>query len=289
MSKKAVLYIGVVLIVALFFLANSATGAEIEDKLSRIIRQELGLDSEVYQVIETEYQGEKVVLIVIFGSEKAQRSKLGSDIKSGLRKYEGESPVAISVLTRNKDASFRPYALRIIQNGETSQANEIIGITDGFKEGKMPEKVPVEGKDFWGSKGIITLGSSFDSTTPFKVKYGTSSAHFNLGTPGAIQEEETGLGEKSEKSGETKETEDLENQATGIEDSEDSSVSDRGGESSEDLENQATGTEDYEDRNDSDRRGESSPPVSSRNSKSGQGLSLLALGGALLAITLSIL
>lgn len=262
MSKKSVLYIGVVLIVALFFLANSAAGQKIEDKLSRTVELELGLDSEVYQVIETEYQGEKVVLIVILGSEKAQRSKLGSDIKSGLRKYEGETPVAISVLTRTKDVRFRPYALRIIQNGQTSQATEIIGITDGFKEGKVPEKVPIEGKDFWGSKGIITLGSSFDSTTPFKIKYGTSSANFALGTTGinATQEEETELGKKS---GETQETEDLENQATGIEDSEDS--------------------------NGSDSRGESSPPVSSGNSKSGQGLALLAQLGTLLAITFSLL
>lgn len=266
MSKKTVLYIGVVLIIALFFLANSAAGEKIEDKLSRIIKLELGLDSEVYQVIETEYQGEKVVLVVIFGNEKAYNSSLGSDIKSGLRKHEGETPVAISALTRNKDASFRPYALRIIQNGQTSQANQVIGITDGFTEGRMPEKVPIEGKVFWGSKGIITLGSSFDSTTPFKIKYGTTSASFALGPARTTQEEP----EMGEMSGEREKTE-LENQ------------------DNQELENQASGMEAYEDNNNSDRSEESSPPVSNRSSKSGQGLALLAQLGTLLAITLSLL
>ncbi|MBS3786758.1 hypothetical protein KGY79_01015 [Candidatus Bipolaricaulota bacterium] len=260
MSKKTVLYIGVVLVVGLVFLANSATGSEIEDKLTRIVRMELGLAPEVYNVIETEYQGEKVILIVIFGgNEKAQRSKLGPDIKSGLKKYEGMSPVAISVLTRDKDVEFQPYALRIMQNGRTSQANQIIGITDGFKEGRMPEKVPIQGKVFWGSKGIITLGSSFDSTTPFRIKYGTKSANFALGPSGTAQQGETELGETPQENEQTK------------------------------LENEKTGMEDYEDSNVSEQRDESSPPVSSSSSKSGQGLSLLVQLATLLAITFSFL
>lgn len=260
MSKKTVLCIGVVLVVGLFFLANSATGSEIEDKLTRVVRMELGLSPEVYNVIETEYQGDKVVLIVIFGgNKKVQRSKLGSDIKSGLRKYKGKSPVAISVLSRNKDVKFQPYALRIIQDGRTSQAKKIIGLTDGFKEGKMPEKVPIQGKVFWGSKGLITLGSSFDSTTPFKIKYGSSSANFALETTGTTQEGETELGKTTQENDKTK----LENEKTDMEDDEDSKVS--------------------------EEKDGNSPPVSSSSSKSGQGLALLFQLGTLLAVTFSLL
>ncbi|MFW6006009.1 MAG: hypothetical protein ACOC9A_01040, partial [Candidatus Bipolaricaulota bacterium] len=222
MSKKNLLYIGVALIVTLFFLANTAAGEKIEDKLSRIIKLELGLDEEIYQVIETDYQGEKVVLVVIFGNEKAYNSSLGSDLKSGLREHEGETPVAISALTSNKDVSFRPYAVRIIQNGQTSQADQVFGITDGFTEGRMPEEVPIEGKTFWGSKGIITLGSSFDSTTPFEIKYGNTSASFALESTGTTEEEpERGeISEEDEQTGFKDEDEqtDTEDEQTGFKD-----------------------------------------------------------------------
>ncbi|MFB6290228.1 MAG: hypothetical protein ABEJ25_00650 [Candidatus Bipolaricaulia bacterium] len=252
MSKKSVLLVGIVLIITLLFLTNFARAGEIEDKLSRVIRLKLGLDSEVYRVVETEYQGTPVVLVVIFGNKKALNSSLGSDIKAGLKKYESETPVAISVLTKKSDAKFRPYALRIIQNGQSTRANKIVGITEGFKEGKMPEKVPIAGKVFWGSKGIITLGSSFDPTTPFKIKYGATSANFAL---------------SSTKQKATKpEASELTNQKS-------KDVS------SEEME-EGKATED-KDLN--------SPPVSEKSSKTGQGLALLAQLGTLLAVTFSLL
>jgi hypothetical protein len=260
LSKKSVVYVGVALLVTLLFLSSFASGEAVDDKLSRVIRLKLGLDSEVYRVIETEYQGDKVVLVVIYGNEKAQNSSLGSDIKSGLRKYESESPVAISALTRNKDASFRPYALRVIQNGQSSQAKRIIGLTNGFKEGKMPEKVPIDGKEFYGSKGIITLGSSFDPTVPFRIKYGTTSAHFSLTPRQPRQKEEPEMAEA------TQETED-----SGLK--------------------EPSGREEFNSSSETSEGKEfnSSAPISNRNSKSGQGMALLAQFGALLAITLSLL
>ena len=254
LSKKSVFYIGVILIVALFVLSNFAAGERIEDKLSRVIKLELGLDSDIYRVVETEYQGEKVVLVVIFGNEKAQKSSLGNDIKAGLREYQGKSPVAISVLTRDKEAKFQPYALRVIQNGQTTQVNRVIGITDGFKDGNMPEKVPIDGKVFWGSKGIITLGSSFNPTTPFKIKYGTRSVSFTL----ASQPKE------SPQTAEVKQKNKEESRSL------------MGGES--EIE---TGKESQEK--------DLKSPISSSKSKSGQGLALLAQFGTLLAITLSFL
>lgn len=259
MSKKSVLYVGVTVLVTLLFLSSFAAGEAVDDKLSRVIRLKLGLDSDVYRVIETEYQGDKVVLVVIFGNEKAQNSSLGSDIKSGLRKYESESPVAISALTRNKDARFRPYALRVIQNGQSSQANKIIGLTNGFKEGKMPEKVPIDGKEFWGSKGIITLGSSFDPSVPFRIKYGTTSAHFAL-APQRQEKEEPEMAEATKKSEEE----------SGIKET-------------------SEGKEFNSSNDPSEGREFNSSPISNRNSKSGQGMALLAQFGALLAITLSLL
>ncbi len=250
MSKKNVLYVGLVLLVGLFLIANLAAGEEIEEKLSRVIRLKLGLDSDVYRVVEAEYQGEKIVLVVIFGSEKAQNSSLGTDIKSGLRQYEGKTPVAISVLTRNQNASFRPYALRIIQNGETSQANQIIGITEGFNQGELPEKVPIDDKVFWGSKGIITLGSSFDPTIPFQIKYGTTSTNFALSSPQKKEPKAVELTQNQESETQMNES----------------------------------GT-----RERSEREELNSSPISSGNSQSGQGLDLLAQFGTLLAITLSFL
>ncbi len=257
MSKKSVLYLGVILVVSLFLLVNSAAGEEIEDKLSSIIQQRLGLDSGIYQVIETEYQRERVVLVVIFGDERVYRSSLGSDIKSKLKEHEGENPVAISVLTRNREVDFQPYALRIIQNGEASQANKVFGITNGFKEGRLPEKVPIDDEVFWGSKGVITLGSSFDTSAPFRIKYGTTSAHFSLGTPQAEVQQE----EKQELSKETPE------EGEGLQ--------------SQEFQESETSSPEREER--------SSPPVSNKSSKSGQGMALLAQFGTLLAITLSFL
>jgi len=253
LSKKSVLYIGVVLIVALFVLSNFALGEGIEDKLSRVIKLKLGLDSDIYRVVETEYQGEKVVLVVIFGNEKAQRSSLGNDIKSGLREYQGKSPVAISVLTRDKEAKFQPYALRIIQNGQCTQFNKIIGITEGFKAGNMPEKVPIDGKVFWGSKGIVTLGSSFDPTTPFKIKYGTRSVSFAMAS----------RTKESPKTAEVKQENKEESRSL-------------------------MGESEIETGKESQEKDLKSP-ISSSKSKSGQGLALLAQFGTLLAITLSFL
>ena len=246
------------MLVALFLMANLASAQSIEDKLSRVIKLKLGLDSEIYRVIETEYQGEKVVLVVIFGNEKALNSSLGNDIKTGLRKYEAKSPVAISVLTRNKDANFRPYALRVIQNGNTSQVNQIIGITEGFKQGNMPEKVPIDGKVFWGSKGIITLGSSFDPSVPFSIKYGTASADFALTMP---SQRESASVEVQEQREQQKRTE--------------TQIQER--------------TNDTRTQRSPGAKDSNSPPISNRNSKSGQGLALLAQFGTLLAITLSLL
>lgn len=263
LSKKSVLYVGFLLLISLFLLVNSVAGESIEDKLSNIIQQRLGLDPGIYQVIETEYQGERVVLVVIFGNEKVYRSSLGSDIKSKLKKHERETPVAISVLTRNREVKFQPYALRIIQNDETSQANQVVGITDGFKDGELPEKVPIDDEVFWGSKGVITLGSSFDTSTPFRIKYGTTSASFSLGTPQAQVQQE----EKQELSEEAppKEGEGLQSQ--------------------EFQESESPSPETSSPR----REERSSPPVSNRSSRSGQGMALLAQLGTLLAITLSFL
>lgn len=252
MSKKKVLLIGVLALLILSLFATLVTGEQIKDKLSKVIRLKLGLDSGIYRVIETEYQDEKVILVAIFGDEKAQDSSLGKDIKSGLRKYEEKTPVAISILSRNKDVQFHPYALRVIQNGESGRAKDIIGITENFKDGDLPERVPIEGKVFWGSKGIITLGEAFDPATPFKIKYGTTGASFNLPSV-----KEPGPEKASEKE------EDIDVKKEGSDDQ---------------------GLTPGEPSDGS--RGNSTPPASS---KSGQGFALLAQFGTLLAITLSLL
>lgn len=179
MSKKSLVLIGAVVVSLLLLSSLIATGEQVSDKLSRVISTRLGLDANIYRVIETEYQGERVILIAIFGNKRALNSSLGSDIKSGIRNNVNENPIAISVLTRNKDARFHPYALRIAQGGEKKRPKALIGITDGFKDGAMPEKVPIEGEVFWGSKGIITLGESFNSSASFSVEYGTSGASFS--------------------------------------------------------------------------------------------------------------
>lgn len=201
MSRKGFLVFSVVLLSLILVNASLAMGQDISTKLSRVIRVELELDSDVYRVIETEYRGEKVILIAIFGNDKALNSSLNSDIKSAIRQNREETPLAISVLTRNKQTKFHPYALRIVQNNEESSPKNVIGITDGFNDGAMPEKVPIEGEEFWGSKGIITLGADFDTSSPFNLKYGTASAHFSL--PGQETEmdkvkegEEESLGER---------------------------------------------------------------------------------------------
>lgn len=178
-KKKSLVLIGAVAVSLLLLSSLIATGEQVSDKLSRVIRTRLGLDANIYRVIETEYQGERVILIAIFGNKRALNSSLGSDIKSGIRNNINENPIAISVLTRNKDARFHPYALRIAQGGEKKRPKALIGITDGFKEGAMPEKVPIEGEVFWGSKGIITVGGSFDSSASFSVEYGTSGVSFS--------------------------------------------------------------------------------------------------------------
>ncbi len=180
MSKKSLVLIGAIVVSLLLLSSLIATGDQVSDKLSRVIRTRLGLDANIYRVIETEYQGERVILIAIFGNKKALSSSLGTDIKSGIRNNLKDNPIAISVLTRNKDARFHPYALRIVQNGEKKRPKDLIGITNGFREGAMPEKVPIEGETFWGSKGIITLGESFDSSSSFSVKYGTSGVKFSM-------------------------------------------------------------------------------------------------------------
>lgn len=199
-KKKSLVLIGAVVVSLLLLSSLIATGEQVSDKLSRVIRTRLGLDASVYRVIETEYQGERVILIAIFGNERALNSSLGSDIKSGIRNNMDKNPIAISVLTRNKEALFHPYALRIAQGGEKKRPKALIGITDGFKEGAMPERVPIEGEVFWGSKGIITLGGGFNGSTSFSVEYGTSGASFS---PLDQASQETKQVKSQEKTGES--------------------------------------------------------------------------------------
>lgn len=180
MTKKRLVFIGAIAVSLLLLSSLIVTGDEVSDKLSRVISTRLGLEANIYRVIETEYQGERVILIAIFGNKRALNSSLGSDIKTGIRNNLEKNPVAISVLTRNKDAQFHPYALRIVQGGEKKRPKDIIGVTNSFQEGAMPEKVPIEGEVFWGSKGVVTLGESFDSSSSFTVEYGTSGASFSL-------------------------------------------------------------------------------------------------------------
>ena len=116
----------------------------------------------------------------------------------------------------------------------------------------MQTKVPIEGKVFWGSKGIITLGESFDETKPFKIKYGTMSANFAFTSPQSKRE----TGKVAEEKAESK-----------MESSQGSNES----KSQEVSPKRNTG------------------PYSSPKSKSGQGMALLAMFGTLLGITLSFL
>ena len=254
MPKKIIFVIGIAVLVSLIGASFLVSAQQIGDKLSRVMKLRLGLDSDIYRVIETEYQGEKLVFIAILGDEKAQSSSLGTDIKSGLREYREKTPVAISVLSQNKEARFHPYALRITQEGESFRPKNLIGITNEFKQGAMPTKVPIEGEVFWGGKGIITLGVDFDLSLPFEIKYGTKSVRF----PGKSVSEP----EAREFTDEKPETEPAKPDAF-------------------------KGSSQENSTQKPENPGRNRAPV--RNSGRGQGLALLAQLGTLLAITLSFL
>lgn len=164
--------------VVLFSLSLGTVGSEVTDKLSRVIHLKAGLDSDLFRVIETKYQGERLILIVIYGSERALNSDLVSPIKSAFRKYSGQNPLAITVLSKSKATQFHPYALRAIRGDEKLSIKNITGITEGFLEGDMPKKVPIGDETFWGSMGVVTLGEDFKVKSPFEVHYGTRSASF---------------------------------------------------------------------------------------------------------------
>lgn len=263
MSIKKVFIIWVVVLVALSSFVALSAGSQIEDKLSRVISRKLGLNSGIYRVIETEYQGDRLILVAIFGVDSAQNSSLGQDIKKGLRNNREKNPVAISILSRNQDVKFHPYALRVIQNGESGRVNKVIGLTEGFKNGALPERVPIEGKVFWGSKGIITLGESFDPTTPFEIKYGTTSASFSLSQRREPVRQEVS-GEKEQE------------QVTGFKE--------------EGSESQGQGLKPSEPSSEPSGETPNNPPSQRRpRSGAGQGFALLAQFGTLLALTLSLL
>ena len=246
----------------IFTLVLGAASSEMTDKLTRVVKLKLGLSPDLFQVIETEYQSERLIMIVIYGSEEALDSSLGNDIKRAFQKYRSQNPVAVSVLTRSKESQFHPYAVRIIQGDEKTPAKEIVGITDGFLDGKMPEKVPMEGKTFWGSKGIMTLGEDFDINKPFKVRYGTASANFSL----------AGLQQPQVASPESQPDQpDLNNPP-----------SNPPADSSSNTMNNPNNP-----GGNSNQPGPGNSPLN--NSKQGQGLALLAELGALLLVTLSLL
>jgi len=255
LSKKGAVRLGVITLVLLFLCYSMVIGQDITGKLSRVIRVELELNSDVYRVIETEYRGQRLILIAIFGNNKALNSSLGQDIKAGLRENMSETPLAISVLSRDKGVKFHPYALRVIQGNEETSPKDVIGITEDFKNGAMPERVPIDNEVFWGSKGIITLGADFDTSSSFNLKYGSSSAHFSL--PGQETEMDQVMEGKDESPGE--------------------SIGDTGKSPNESEGLSGTGSS-------------SPPPPSSGNSGTGGGfIALLAQLGALLLITASFL
>lgn len=262
MSKKGVVRLGVVALVLLVLCYSAVIGQDMTGKLSRVIRVELELSSDVYRVIETEYRGQRLILIAIFGNNKALNSSLGQDIKAGLKENMSETPLAISVLSRDKEVKFHPYALRVIQGDEETSPKDVIGITEDFKNGAMPERVPIDNEVFWGGKGIITLGADFDTSTSFNVKYGTSSAHFSL--PSQETEMDTVMEGKGE---------------SGKEESPGESIEDTDTDTSPNESEGLSGTD-----------SSSSPPPSGNNPGTGGGfIALLAQLGALLLITASFL
>ncbi|MFW6006251.1 MAG: hypothetical protein ACOC9A_02295 [Candidatus Bipolaricaulota bacterium] len=265
MSKRRILAIGAIGFSLLILFTFLVTGDEVSGKLSQVITSRLGLSSDVYRVIETEYQGERVILIAIYGSDRALDSSLGEDIKSGLQENMDESPIALSVLTRKKDAKFHPYAVRVLQGDEKKRPKNMIGITEGFKDGQMPEKVPIEDEVFWGSKGIITLGDGFDASSPFKVKYGSSSADFSLGDEVIRQEEK--VTEEKEVTEEKPET----------------------GESGLKAAEPKTESRGEDSSSDSETPSDSGQNSAVSDSRTGQGATLLASLATLLSITLSFL
>ncbi|MFP3952837.1 MAG: hypothetical protein ACOC88_01530 [Candidatus Bipolaricaulota bacterium] len=254
------LLVGLILLSGVLVLASD----EMSDKLTRVVKHQLGLESDTFEVIETEYQGDTLILIAIYGPERAQDSSLGEDIKDALMEYKDQHPVAISVLSQNKNTKFQPYAIRVSQNGEKLSVKNVVGLTEGFDSGKMPEEIPIEGKTFWGSKGVVTLGEDFSPSESFSVQYGTRSASFS------------GTGESQQVSSPpTPSSDSSESVNPSTEPNPDTS--------SESV-NPST-----EPNPDTSSSGSSDDLPATGSSKAGQGMTLLGLGGALLLMTLSLL
>lgn len=249
-----VLLAGLVVFSGTLGLANG----EISSRLAEVVQYRLGLAPDFFEVIETEYQGERLILIVIYGSERVQNSSLGNEIKDALTEHQGQNPVAISVLSRNKEAKFQPYAIRVLQNGEKLSVREVVGLTEGFADGKMPEKVPIEDKTFWGSKGVVTLGENFNAEEAFQVKYGTSTASFSGISKGLSQVSNPSVSSEGQ--------------------DQDVNPNTNMGPSSNANQDGETGNQ-------------HSPPnqPSGSNSKAEHGFTLFSLGGTLLLLTLSLL
>ncbi len=274
------LLVGLILSTGAFALASD----EMSDKLARVVKYQLGLESDLFEVIETDYQDETLILIAIYGSERAQNSSLGNDIKDALMEYRDENPVAISVLSENKNTKFQPYAIRVFQNGEKLSVNNVVGLTEGFDSGKMPEKVPIEEKTFWGSKGVVTLGDDFSPSAPFSVQYGTRSASFSgfsgEGEPQQVSSPPT------PSSGSDESVNPNTNPNTNSDTAPSSSSS---GPSSDESVNPNTHPNTDQDMGNSGSNDSSNYSPEGRSSQAGGGITLLGLGGALLLMTLSLL
>jgi len=188
----------VAVLLCLFILSFSiaTVGSEVTDKLTRVIQLKVGLDSDLFRVIETKYRGERLILIVVYGSERALNSDLGDPVKAAFRKYKGQNPLGITVLSKSKSTKFHPYALRTVRGDEKLSIQNVTGITEGFLEGEMPKEVPIGEETFWGSMGVVTLGKDFPVNSPFKVHYGTRSASFSPQT--STQTQVASMEEQSE-------------------------------------------------------------------------------------------
>lgn len=155
-------------------------GADPRDQFA----QETGLDRDLVNLVKVEVGGTELTVTFVFINERTLQSRISAELAATLRPYIGQNAIyvnpSIDAVVNRFD--FDPRQISVDQNGVILAPS--IGswheITIGFLAGQfvVNPSGPSQGS---GSEGVLILGDSIDSQSPFSVQYAGQWASFAIG------------------------------------------------------------------------------------------------------------
>jgi len=142
-----------------------------------------GLDRDLINLVTVDVGGTELTVTFVFINERTFQSKISAELSWTLQPYLGRNAIYVnpSVDAVVSQFDFDAQLVSVRQNGEENwpMLDSWVEITPGFMGGTF-EVSPGGSEEGSGSEGILILGDSIDSQTPFELTYAGASAAFSI-------------------------------------------------------------------------------------------------------------